>query len=393
MPEEVYDAESRGVSLLTGSPLLPVEFVNRPAHLVTITRELSGSSAVGLDTESNNFYRYPEQLCLVQIASRHKVYLIDTLSLDDLTPLWDILENAGINKIIHAADNDIRTLDRHYGIHVRNLFDTSLAARFTGITRLSLGALTGDLLNISMNKSKRLQRADWGRRPLSAEALEYAADDVRYLHALREVLGSRLDALGRATWVAEECTRLEEIRYTAPDNGDAYLFLKGSKGLDERGLAVLRSLYLFREKEALRQHRPPFRVLPDATLVLLAAGPETDLSEVSGLGPTGLKRFGKGLRQALHEGMSAPPVQRPRPAKAVHPGKEKLRRLNRLKEWRISLGESLSLDPSLLWPLPSLERLAGAPESLDAELASDEVRHWQQDAIAPSLRACLNSLK
>jgi ribonuclease D len=106
-----------------------------------------------------------------------------------------------------------------------------------------------------------------------------------------------------------------------------------------------------------------------------------------------LRRFGKGLRQALQEGMNAPPVQRPKPVKVVRAGKEKLRRLNRLKEWRMSLGENLSLDPSLLWPLTSLERLAAAPESLGAELASDEVRHWQRDAIAPSLRSCLKSLQ
>ena len=388
----MHDADSRGVSLLTGSLPLPVEYVDRPAHLVAAVRELSGSHIVGLDTETNNFYRYPEQLCLIQIASHHKVYLIDTISLDDLTPLRDVLENGSINKIIHAADNDIRTLDRHRGIHVRNLFDTSVAARFTGITRLSLGALTGDLLGIPMNKSKQLQRADWGRRPLSAEALEYAADDVRHLHALREVLERRLDTQERTAWVIEECARIEEIRYTAPDTENAYLFVKGAKGLDERRLAVLRSLYFFREKEALRQHRPPFRILPDATLVLLAASPEMALSEVPGLGPTGLRRFGKGLRQALYDGIAAPPVSRPRPVKVVHANKEKLRRLNRLKGWRISLGSSLSLDPSLIWPLTSLERLAGAPESLSAELASAEIRQWQRDEIASSLRACLESL-
>jgi ribonuclease D len=351
---------------------------------------MSSSHAIALDTESNSFHHYPEQLCLIQIASRHKVYIIDTISLCDLAPLRDVLADVSIEKIIHAADNDIRSLDRHCGLRVRNLFDTSIAARFTGITRLSLGALIGDLLSITINKSKRLQRADWGRRPLSAEALEYAAADVRHLHALREVLDRRLTTLGRAAWVAEECARLEEIRYTAPDMENAYLSAKGAKDLDERGLAVLRSLFLFREKEARRQHRPLFMVLPDAALILLASNPETALSEVPGLGQTGLKRFGQGLWQALRDGMTAPPVPRPRPVKEVRAGKAQVRRLNRLKEWRISLGTSLSLDPFLLWPLTSLERLAKAPDTLSVELTSDSIRLWQRDVVASSLQACLS---
>ncbi|MFC2021964.1 HRDC domain-containing protein [Chloroflexota bacterium] len=286
-----------------------------------------------------------------------------------------------------------RCLDRHGGLHIHNLFDTSIAARFTGITQLGLAALTRDLLGIAINKSKRLQRTDWGRRPLSAETLEYAATDVRHLFALREILDQRLRILGRATWVAEECTRIEEVRYTAPNLETAYLSIKGAKDLDGRGLAILQSLFLFREEEARRQHRPPFFILPDATLIFLATSPQADLSEVSGLGHTGLKRFGQDLQQALHNGITAPPIHRPHPIKAERATEEQVQRLSRLKEWRKSLGSSLSLDPSLLWRLTSLERLAKAPDTLGVELTSENIRHWQRDVIAPSLQACLESLQ
>ncbi|MGB2814718.1 MAG: HRDC domain-containing protein [Dehalococcoidales bacterium] len=389
----MYETESRGVSLLTGLLSLPVEIVSRPAQLGVAARELVGSNVIALDTESNSFHHYPEQLCLIQIASRHKVYIIDTIALYDLAPLRDVLADVSIKKIVHAADYDIRSLDRHCGLHIHNLFDTSVAARFTGITQFGLAALTRDLLGITINKSKRLQRADWGRRPLSAEALEYAATDVRHLLALREILDQRLRALGRATWVAEECAGIEEVRYTTPNLETAYLSVKGAKGLDGRGLAVLQSLFLFREEEARRQHRPPFFVLPDATLVFLAASPEAALSEVPGLGQTGVKRFGQGLQQAIRNGITAPPVHRPRPIKAVRASEEQVQRLNRLKEWRISLGSSLSLDPSLLWPLTSLERLAKAPDTLSVEFTSDNIRHWQRDVIASSLQACLEFLQ
>ena len=350
------------------------------------------SGAIALDTESNSFHRYPEQLCLIQIASCHDVYIIDTISLDDLTPLRGILANVSISKVIHGADYDIRSLDRHYGLHIHNLFDTSIAARFAGITQFGLAALTRDLLGITINKSKRLQRSDWGRRPLSVEALEYAATDVIHLFALREVLDQRLQSLGRAEWVAEECTRIEEVRYTPPDLETAYLSVKGAKDLDGRGLAILQSLFLFREEEARRQHRPPFFVLPNTTLIFLATNPEAALSDVPGLGQTGLKRFESGLRQALRNGMGAPPINRPHLIKVKRASKEQLQRLNHLKDWRKRLSSRLSLDPSLLWPLTSLERLARAPDTLSAKLISDDIRNWQRDVVASSLQACLGSL-
>jgi len=246
------------------------------------------------------------------------------------------------------------------------------------------------LLGIAINKSKRLQRADWGRRPLSAEALEYAATDVRHLLTMQKTLGQRLQALERTAWVSEECTRIEEVRYTAPNLETAYLSVKGAKYLDGHGLAVLQSLFLFREKEARRQQRPPFMVLPSATLIFLAINPETDLAEVPGLGQSGLKRFGQGLRQALHTGKTAPPIRRPRLIRAIRASKEQAQCLIRLKEWRTSLGFRLSLDPSLLWPLTSLERLAKEPDTLSVELTSDEIRHWQRDVVASSLQACLS---
>ena len=350
------------------------------------------SGAIALDTESNSFHRYPEQLCLIQIASRHDVYIIDTIALDDLTPLRSILADVSISKVIHGADYDIRSLDRHYGLHIHNLFDTSIAARFAGITQFGLAALTRDLLGITINKSKRLQRSDWGRRPLSVEALEYAATDVIHLFALREVLDQRLRFLGRAEWVAEECARIEEVRYTPPDLETAYLSVKGAKDLDGRGLAILQSLFLFREEEARRQHRPPFFVLPNATLIFLATNPEAALSDVPGLGQTGLKRFGSGLRQVLRNGIGTPPINRPHLIKVKRASKEQLQRLNHLKDWRTRLSSRLSLDPSLLWPLTSLERLARAPDTLSAELISDDTRNWQRDVVASSLQACLGSL-
>jgi ribonuclease D len=372
---------------MTVSLPLPVEIVSQSAQLDVAVQGMVGSLVIALDTESNSFHHYPEQLCLIQIATRNKVYIIDTIFLKDLAPLKEVLVDDSIMKVVHGADYDIRSLDRHYGFRIRNLYDTNIAARFAGFTQFGLAVLIKDLLGVSIHKSKRLQRADWGRRPLSAEALDYATTDVRHLLDLRETLDQRLQVLGRRAWVTEECSRLEEVRYTEPNLETAYLSIKGVKNLDGCSLAILKSLFL----EAQRQHRPPFFIIPDTALIYLATNPTAAFSEVPDLGQTRLQRFERGLQQALRDGLTASPIHRPSSMTAKCVSQEQTRRLSRLKAWRASLSATLSLDPSLLWPTASLERLAKAPDTLGIELTSANVRRWQRDNFASSLHAYLES--
>jgi ribonuclease D len=359
---------------------------------VAAVKAMLDSRVIALDTESNSYCYYPEQLCLIQIATSHKVYVIDTIALKDIAPLEEVLADASIIKIVHAADYDLRSLDMHCGFRIRNLYDTIIAAHFAGSLRFGLATLLEDMLGVTIPKSKRLQRDDWGRRPLSAEALDYAASDVLHLFALREALEQRLQELGRTEWVAEECSRLEEVQYEAPSLETAYLSTKGIRDLDGQALAVLRSLFMFREEEARRQHRPLFYIVPDAVLVSLAMAPTTALSEVPGLGQNGLQRYRRGLEKAIRDGLAAPPINRPPRVAGERLSHEQMQRLTHLKEWRVSLGTTLSLDPSLLWPMASLGRLAKAPHTFDVELASSEIRRWQRDNFALDLRTYLESL-
>ena len=195
----------------------PFEYVTRSEQLNATVWALTNQQAIALDTESDSFYRYPEQLCLVRIATNKIAFVVDTLALPQLAPLGKVLADKSIEKVIHSADYDIRTLDRHHGLRIHGLYDTSIVARFAGIGQIGLAALIKEALGITIPKNERLQRGDWGHRPLSAEALDYAVTDVQYLLTLRVVLNQRLEGLGRTTWVAEECAVLEQIRYVARD--------------------------------------------------------------------------------------------------------------------------------------------------------------------------------
>ncbi len=177
------------------------ELVKTQSQLEAAIELALKQSRVAVDLESNGFYRYPERVCLVQLAVGPSVYLIDPLALEDPSPLGELLADAAVEKVFHSADYDIRSLDRDWGFPVRGLFDTSIAAAFVGAERLGLAAVLKEYLDVEVNKSKRLQRADWTRRPISDELLRYAAEDVRHLARLRTLLYDRLDSLGRTEWV------------------------------------------------------------------------------------------------------------------------------------------------------------------------------------------------
>ena len=143
----------------------------------------------------------------MQIATTTNGYIIDPLAIGaDVGPLGEVFQNQHIEKVVHSADYDLRSLDREWGFRVRNVFDTSVAAAFIGSTRLGLANVLEEVIGVIVIKSKKLQRADWTIRPLRDEALAYAAEDVRHILKLREVLGERLKVLGREHWVAEECS-------------------------------------------------------------------------------------------------------------------------------------------------------------------------------------------
>ena len=368
---------------------LPVEVIRQSGQLHAAVQEMRNSRAIAVDTEANSRHRYPEQFCLIQLATLNKIFIIDTILLREIGPLKDILHNASIIKVFHTADYDIRSLNRHFGFQIRGVFDTVIAAQFIGITKFGLASLLKDLLGITIEKSTRLQKADWGQRPLSTEALEYAANDVRYLLELREFLNVKLRELRRVPWVIEECNRLEEVRYEPKDPNTAYLSVKEAGKLDGTSLSILKALFLFREKVASRQRRPPQYIMPDSTLVHLAENPKSDLSKTPGLGQAKLNQFGMGLQCALKKGLVKPPIYREKPERMSAKEQE---RLKRLKAWRASIGASLFLDPSLIWPTVSFERLSMAPNTLDIEIKSGDIRHWQHEHFASSLSVLLESL-
>ena len=361
--------------------------------LATLAERLAREPRIAFDLEANGFFSYPERICLIQVGFNGEAFLVDPLAIDDMGPLGKILADPNIEKILHSADYDVRSLDRDWEFHINGLYDTSIAAAFVGMERLGLGTVAQELLGVELPKSKRLQRANWGLRPLTEEAVNYAAGDILHLMNLRDLLGKQLAEKGRTEWAAEECVRLSGVRFNVQDPELAFLSVKNSKGLDGKALAILRSMHAYRISEALRRDVPPFKVVSDAVLVDLAEDPIQELAKVKGIGPYGRGGLARGVKDAITEGLEAPPVNRPPRATGVrmtasHRARAK-DRLTRLKAWRIEQGKALELDPALLWPAASLERLSRDHGDLDEEYDSPEVRKWQAREFGEPLRLLL----
>lgn len=375
-----------------------VEVITTESDLRAVVDLALRQPRVAVDLESDGFYHYPDRVCLLQLATPDEIYLIDTLSTRDVTPIGDLMANDKVEKIFHSADYDIRSLDRDWGFSVRNLFDTSIATAFIGSERRGLAAVLLEYLNVRVNKDKKLQRADWSRRPLSDELLKYAADDVRHLHRLRECLYQKLRDLDRIKWVQEECQRLASVVYNPPDAERGFLLVKGARSLDGQGLAVLRSIHTFREKEAFRRNLPPFKILSNPVILAVAANPRSEIGQFKGIG-----RYGKGspslkLRQAIRDGLEALPFKPPQ-TRLQCEGRFKLEghkhakdRLRLLKGWRTDQANRLKLNEGLLWPAASLERLSKRTDWFERELTNNSIREWQRGALGESLRNFTKSI-
>ena len=374
-----------------------IELVNTQSRLSEVLDHLSASRRVAIDTESNAFFKYHERICLVQLLSAETAFLIDPSVLDDIKPIGQLLEDTSIEKVIYDPHRDLRNFDREWGVHPRNLFDIRTATALVNPQGpVGLQALVKEHAGVELEKALRIQRSDWSIRPLNPEALEYAANDVFYLLDVGEVLRSQLKELERLSWAKEEFERLESIRYKHPDPELSFLSIKGIRELDGKGLAVLQSLFQFREREAKRIDRPPFKVIANTALVKLASDPDANLSTVKGLGRYARRPKSREIKTAIEKGLKSQPftlTKKVPGGETQNPGDKETSqaRLKSLKTWRRELAAELHLSPGVLWPAVSLERLAQNPSHLEEELVSPEVRNWQVREFADKLTSHLES--
>ena len=283
----------------TALPDLAPVLVDDVAGLEALAAKLAGEAAVALDTESNSFHVYREHVCLIQISTRCGDWVVDPFAVDPrlLGPVLAAVPAL----VLHGADYDVRCLKREYGFALPGLFDTMVAARRLGRTGLGLSALVEHHFGVRLAKGN--QRSDWGRRPLSAEQMSYAALDTHFLLPLFDLLAREL----RERDLADEARRdFERVAAVEPRpkvfDPEGWRRMKGAHELDAPGRAVLRALWIAREGRASELDRPPFKVMPEQTMLEVARRrphSEEELLRISGVTPVVLRRMGEAALSAI----------------------------------------------------------------------------------------------
>ncbi len=341
---------------------------------------------VALDTEADSLHHYKESLCLIQISHDGQHALIDPLADVDLRPLWDLLIPA--RWIFQGADYDLRMLASVGAPAPVEIFDTMLAAQLAGRPGLGYAALVKDFCGIDLCKSS--QRSDWSIRPLSNKMVDYAVQDTAHLETLRQELTKQLMGLGRLEWHRQACARvLRTSRQPAPVDLEERWRLKGSNRLAPQSLAVLKSLWEWREREAERADVPVFRVLHNERMLAFANWAGTHLRvppQGSSLWPNYSPERARRLVEAVEAGRAATPPS-PLPAKPRQPRNAAIdRRLEKLRDARDTAAAKLKLDPTILASKITLYDIARDPDTAPARLvAEDRWCQWQADLLAPAL--------
>lgn len=350
---------------------------------------------IGIDTEFMSEGRYQALLCLVQIAvddgtaaEGPRIDLIDPLERVDVTPVALLLADPAVEVVLHAGRQDVAILRRAWNTEVTNIFDTQLAAGFVGgSAQTGYGNLLGTMLGRRVGKTASYTR--WDARPLTVEQLSYAAEDVAHLLELADELQRRLRDTDRLGWAREECRRLE----SASDERDPYAAwerLPRIGQLDPRARAVARELAAWRERTAAAEDRPVGSVLADPPLVELAKRHPTStgaLEQIRGIHPSGIRRRGAAILEAIADGMKAPPIPRDEPRSRSEPEDAPL----------IVLAEALlrarALEAGLAYELIAsrneLELIVGGARRGEPEPDVRTLGGWREELVGADLRDLL----
>lgn len=370
------------------SPLPPItspaHWVDAPGLLIERLRAWQGQPTVAMDTEFVRERTYWPRLALVQMAVPGEVLLVDATVDGMAEALRPFLADPGVVKIMHSASEDLQAFKVGVGVVPRSLYDTQVGAALAGLgAGLSYQKLVEAVSGVVLEKGET--RSDWLRRPLSESQKAYAADDVRYLHAIHAEIERRLAGNGRRAWLIDDCERA--VRQAEEDAPEAWphLALRSAQFLDADGQARLLRLLRWRDEQARASDRPRSWILDNELAVALARKPPTDPKAFGAL----LDAHPKAPRRARHalwETLTAPlsEAEREIPLAATQDEAYK-RRLRKLQDAVAEETRRLDLPEGLLASrrhLETLMTLGTWPDALD---------NWRRELLAARLAPLLEA--
>ena len=334
--------------------------IEKEGDLKDVCETLRSAGSFALDTEFVRERTFYIQLGIVQVAAPGVEAVIDPKALSSLEPLYALITDPSMEKIVHAGEQDFAALYERDRIVPKNVFDTQIAAALVGYgDQISYAKLVAKVCGVQLDKLETL--TDWTARPLTKAQIKYSLEDVRYLGAIREHLGERLEALGRHGWEREECLRLErEETYRTPEPLDYFRRLK-TGGLGAASLGVLRHVAAWREVEARRRNVPRGWVIRDQSVLEIARRKPTSLralKQIRSLKAHQIAKDGQAILAAVERGLESP-VEEPVTEKvrsSVPPEVDSIARL--LEAWLYARATEAEIAPSMLATRGDLKALA-----------------------------------
>jgi ribonuclease D len=285
------------------------EVIETKDDLIQFIEKISDSDWLALDTEFLREKTYYAKLCLIQIESNNGLRAcIDPLSIDDISPLTDLLNDTNITKVFHAAHQDLEILLQMTGSVPAPIFDSQTAASVLGIgdqmayARL-VEALTGKVL------SKAQSRTNWAQRPLKPAQLDYAIDDVRYLAQIYPKMLKQLQSKDRLQWLDKDFDQAADPQTYAINAQQRWKKVRGLQVLKRPQLAILKHLAAWREEKAEQSNLPRKWIIGDEILIELAKQQPTnkeELAEIRGLNIDRTQKYHKLWFELIEKGLATP---------------------------------------------------------------------------------------
>ena len=288
--------------------ILSIEYVDDQQKLLSCENHLRETSEFSFDLEfDNNHYSYGITLCLIQISTAERCFVIDTMQPLDLSGLFGIFENKALQKVCFSPDQDLMLLNS-LNCKPQNMFDVAVAAKLLNTPSTGLGAILENKLNLVLDK--KLQKSNWSKRPLSQEQIRYSADDVKYLITLRNMFLEEAGQKRIGSWIQEENTALDTF-FTEEKKTDDFLNRKEKESLSDHTLFALNELLKYAHALGKKINKPVGWLISKDLLIDLVRN-RISIEEIPGLkglhpqfkGPEFKQHYEKVMQEADGKGLS-----------------------------------------------------------------------------------------
>ncbi len=369
------------------------EIITTDEQLSELCASLATAGEIALDTEFVSEDTYLPELCVIQVATRNRLAVIDVRSISEINAFWSLIAEGSSEVVVHAAREELCFCLTAIGQPIGRMFDTQIAAGLVGAEYpAGYASLVSRYLGTQPDKGQT--RTDWRRRPLTRAQVRYALEDVRYLLPLRDALSAELGRLGRVSWLAEEMAAFQQGVQQSRTR-QRWRKTSGISGLSQRSLAIAREIWLWRDEEARRRNIPAKRVLRDDLLIEIAKRRSADaevIRSIRGMGRPNLRRDVDQLAGVVQKGLRTPAPDLP-----PRPRRDSLPQVNLLGQFLASALSSMcrqaEIAPSIVGTASDIRELVvyrlGARREEDGPLPS-LAQGWRAQIVGSTIEKLLD---